>query len=162
MANDLDAGESTSKQQKVLVVHGDDETAKNSVVHLLDRLGLHTIVLHEQAGSGASIMKRLKADEGNGEFSFAIVLLTHEQEMHDGDEHLPNPKAPHTVVSELGLLVSRFGRSRVSALYFDNLDAPHKLEGVRYVRFDPLGGWKMELARELKAAGFNVDRDLAL
>ena len=38
-----------------------------------------------------------------------------------------------------------------------NVEKPSDYDGVLYIPLDDSGGWKMELIKELKAAGFDVD-----
>ena len=53
------------------------------------------------------------------------------------------------------------GRDRVTALYAPNVEIPSDYSGVLFIGKDDRGAWRQELARELKAAGFPVDLNLA-
>ena len=48
------------------------------------------------------------------------------------------------------------------ALYTDGVEIPSDYSGVLYVKIDVNGGWRLEVAKELKAAGLPVDMNLAL
>ena len=45
----------------------------------------------------------------------------------------------------------------VCALYQAGVDMPSDYLGVGYVQLDAGGGWQLQLARELRAAGFDID-----
>ena len=40
-----------------------------------------------------------------------------------------------------------------------NVETPGDISGVVYVAMDSSGGWKMQLAKNMKAVGFNIDMD---
>lgn len=70
----------------------------------------------------------------------------------------PEPPGPPEVTPQLG----RLGRNRVSGLYRPGVEIPSDYSGVLYQEFDEKGAWRLELARELKAAGLPVDMNKAL
>jgi len=43
-------------------------------------------------------------------------------------------------------------------LYDDGVETPSDLDGLVYVEVDARGAWKIDLTREMEAAGFKVDR----
>jgi predicted nucleotide-binding protein len=53
--------------------------------------------------------------------------------------------------------LGRLGRARVCALKRGEIEVPSDYDGVVYQPFDEAGGWKQVLARELEAAGFEMD-----
>lgn len=58
-------------------------------------------------------------------------------------------------ILELGYFVGKLGRERVCALFVDGVELPSDILGVQYIELLP--GWEMELGRELRAAGFDID-----
>jgi predicted nucleotide-binding protein len=50
----------------------------------------------------------------------------------------------------------------VCALYRAGVEIPSDYAGVLYVELDDRGAWKLELAKELKAANLPVDMNRAL
>ena len=50
----------------------------------------------------------------------------------------------------------------MTALYVEGVELPSDYSGVAFVEYDDRGAWRLELARELKAAGFAVDMNLAV
>jgi len=66
------------------------------------------------------------------------------------------------VILELGYFLGRLGRDRVCALHRGELELPSDYMGVIYIPFDNGGCWRLSLAKELKAAHFDVDMNKAL
>ena len=67
------------------------------------------------------------------------------------------PRARQYVVLELGYFIGILGRSNVCPLLKGDVEIPSDYEGVVYKRMDSSGAWRFELAREIKAAGIDVD-----
>lgn len=144
--------------QKIFIVHGHDEGARESVARFLERVGLETVILHEQPNRGRTIIEKFEAHRDVG---FAVVILTPDDE---GCEKggTPRPRARQNVVLELGYFVGVLGRHKVCALRRGDVEIPSDLTGVVYVPFDETNGWKQALGRELEAAGFQIDWKSAL
>jgi predicted nucleotide-binding protein len=148
----------TGSANKVFIVHGHDEGAREMVARYVERLGFEAIILHEQANRGRTIIEKV---EGEADVGFAVVLLTPDDTgcVKGGT---PAPRARQNVLLELGYFIGLLGRERVCALKRGDLEFPSDFVGTAWVAMDSGTGWKLELARELKAAGYNVDLNLAL
>ncbi len=146
------------RSNKVFVVHGHDEAAKQAVARYLERLGLTPIVLHEQPNQGSTIIEKF---ESHADVGFAVVLLTPD-DMGAPAKEAPRPRARQNVIFELGFFIGRLGRERVCALVKGDVETPSDYDGVAYTKFDDAGGWRMKFVQELKAAGFDVDANRAL
>ncbi|WP_447892191.1 TIR domain-containing protein [Pseudomonas marginalis] len=144
--------------RKVFLVHGHDEGAREAVARFFERLHFKVIILHEQANQGGTIIEKI---EQYGDVGFAVVLLTPDDEgCKKGDT--PMPRARQNVLLELGYFMGRLGRKRVSALKRANVDLPTDFAGMVWIPFDDAAGWQLALARELKAAGYDIDLNIAL
>jgi predicted nucleotide-binding protein len=143
---------------KVFVVHGHDEGPREAVARFLERLGVQPIILHEQANQGRTVMEKIEA---HGDVSFAVVLLTPDDEgcVKGGS---PLPRARQNVVLELGYFIARLGRKHVCALKRGDLELPSDFAGVVYEPFDAAGAWKAALGRELQEAGFVIDWNVVM
>ena len=73
----------------------------------------------------------------------------------------PSPRARQNVIFELGFFIGRLGRERVCALTKGSPEIPSDYAGVAYVTMDTASQWKMEVVKELKAAGLDVDANKA-
>ena len=84
-----------------------------------------------------------------------MVLLTADDVGSAKGAASQNPRARQNVVLEFGFLIAKLGRNRVVALYESDVELPSDLNGVLY---KPLAGnWHTALAKELLAAGIEVD-----
>jgi predicted nucleotide-binding protein len=50
------------------------------------------------------------------------------------------------------------GREKVVLPYDPGVEIPSDIDGLVYIETDLRGGWKIELMREIEAAGSTVDR----
>lgn len=146
--------------KRVFLVHGQDEEAKQSTARFLERIGLETIILHEQASSGRTIIEKFEAFSDVG---FAVVLLTPDDVGGRANEPgALKPRARQNVILELGYFIGRLTRRRVCALFRQGVEIPSDYQGVVYVEFDQAGGWRTKLAQELVEAGFSINLEALL
>ena len=143
----------------VFIVHGRDEAAKQQVARFLETLDLTPVILREQPNIGRTLIEKFEA---HSEVAYAVVLLTPDDEGREAstttDEQAElAPRARQNVIFELGYFMGNIGRQRVCALYREGIELPSDYEGIVYVPYDQAEGWKLELAKELSAAGLDVD-----
>ena len=119
------------------------------------------MILREQPNAGKTVIEKFGdfADVG-----YAIVLLTPDDQ---GAETLKpfqeqRKRARQNVIFELGYFIGKLGRDKVTALYMSDVEIPSDYSGVLFTSVDDRGAWRLELAGELKAAGFAVDLNLAI
>jgi predicted nucleotide-binding protein len=141
----------------VFVVHGHARAALHEAVRVLERgTGREVIVLHEQANAGRTILE--KFEDYATDASFAVVLLTGDDEggVRTGtNRHL---RGRQNVIFELGFFFGKLGRRRVAVLLEENVEKPSDIDGLVYITIDQAGAWKQALARELEAADIPVNR----
>ncbi|MFD2366844.1 TIR domain-containing protein [Pseudoduganella sp. GCM10020061] len=144
--------------RKIFVVHGHDHSILDSVARFLEKIEFEPIVLHEQANLGRTVIEKIEAHSDVG---FAVVLLTPDDvgSVLGGQQR---SRVRQNVMLELGYFIGRLGRSHVCALKRGELELPSDFGGVLYEDFDSGGVWKGALARELQAAGFEIDWNLVL
>jgi predicted nucleotide-binding protein len=143
----------TELSRRVFIVHGHDEGAREAVARYLERIGFEPVILHEQANQGRSVIEKVEA---HGDVSFAVVLLTPDDEGAKVGEAL-EPRARQNVLLELGYFIGRLGRPKVCALMRGTVSIPSDFAGVVWEQMDVGGGWRQSLARELQAAGHEID-----
>lgn len=146
--------ENLSENKKVFVVHGHDEGPRESVARFLATLGFTPVILHEQANQGRTIIEKIEA---HGAVGFAVVLLTPDDVGRAKGADSLQPRARQNVVLELGIFIAKLGRNRVCVLKRGALEVPSDYAGVVYEPYDDGSAWKQALARELEAAGYEID-----
>lgn len=159
ISESLDKGNSLLANYKVFIIHGHDGEAKEKTARFIEKLGLEAIILSEQANQGKTIIEKL---EHYTDVGFAIVLYTGDDagntEAEAGIGNL-NARARQNVVFEHGLLMGRLGRNKVTPLVSGALELPSDIQGVVYI---DSRSWQLEVAREMKAAGYNIDMNKVL
>lgn len=139
--------------RKVFVVHGSDHGVRDAVALVITKLGLEPIILSDMENEGRTIIEKF---EHHANVGFAVVLLTADDVGGRTEETLAT-RARQNVILELGYFVGRLGRSKVCPLYRHGVEIPSDILGVGYISLDASGKWKYDLAKELRAAGYNVD-----
>lgn len=146
---------------RVFIVHGHQESFRETTARFIEKLGLTPIILHEQPNKGRTIVEKFTDYSDVG---FAVVLMTADDKggliSESHDQH--RPRARQNVVLELGFFLGKIGRGRVCALYQDGVEIPSDYNGVLFVKLDNGGAWKFQLAKEIKAAGIDVDLNKAV
>jgi predicted nucleotide-binding protein len=146
----------TRNKRKVFIVHGRNNAAKQEVSRFIERQGIETIILHEQANAGMTIIEKI--EHYSNDADFALVLYTacdHGRGVHE-TRFPPKNRARQNVMFEHGYLMAKLGRENVCALVQGDIEVPNDISGVVYVALDPAGGWKLEVLKELKACGYVV------
>jgi predicted nucleotide-binding protein len=143
----------TPLSNKIFIVHGHDEGARESVARFLEQLGFEPIILHEQANKGRTVIEKVEA---NSDVSFAVVLLRPDDEgcVKGGTAE---PRARQNVLLELGYFIGKLGREKVCALKRGRVEIPSDFAGVVWETMDAGNGWRQALGRELQAAGHTID-----
>ena len=150
-----------AKGHRVFLVHGHDDAVVHEVARFLEHLEQDVVILREQPNQGRTIIEKF---EDYADVGFAVVLLTADD--RGGPVAVPyerqQTRARQNVVLELGYFLGRLGRNRVCALYREGVEIPSDYAGVLYVKLDDVGGWRLALAKEMKAAELPVDMNRAL
>ncbi len=145
-----------TQNKRVFIVHGRDDNLKTEVARFIEKIGLHPIILHEQANEGKTIIEKI---EKHTEVGFGIVLYTPCDVGGLNAESLQS-RARQNVVFEHGLLIGKLGRSNVCALKKGDVEEPTDISGIVYTPYDQAGAWKFSIAKELKNAGCLIDMNL--
>jgi predicted nucleotide-binding protein len=141
---------------KVFVVHGHDGEARLAIARFIEQLGFEAVILHERPNKGRTIITKFR--EEAADVGFAVVLMT-----PDDVGGVPGTavdqlrqRARQNVVFELGFFIGALGSEHVAALVKGDIERPSDFDGVVYISLDDRS-WKMELGRELQAAGYQID-----
>lgn len=161
--NDKKTYNSKKLNKEIFVVHGHNEEMKQSVARIIEKLDLVPIILHEQPNKGKTIIEKF-FEYSN--VSFAIVLLSADDFAYSVKDKARNKKyrARQNVIFELGFFLGKIGRGKVLVLHeeINNLEIPSDYQGVLFVPYDEKGIWKIDLVKEMKACGFNLDANKIL
>ncbi|MDO1509311.1 MULTISPECIES: nucleotide-binding protein [unclassified Neisseria] len=152
---------SNGSKEKVFVVHGHDENAREQLELILHKLGLEPFVLQNTGGSGLTIIEALENEIGSAtKTKFGIVLLTPDDlgySQSEGSENI-KPRARQNVVLEMGMLLSSIGRRNVAILQKGYLETPSDAQGILYIPFNKhVKETVPKLADRLQASGFELD-----
>lgn len=140
--------------RKVFIVHGHDNEMKIAVAECLRKLEFEPIILNEQANQSMTVIEKI---ERHSDVEFAVILLSPCDEGRKKDVGDYKPRARQNVILELGYFIGKIGRQNTCSLLKESVEAPSDFTGIVYTDFDSKGAWKMELAKELNAAGFTVN-----
>jgi predicted nucleotide-binding protein len=145
----------------VFLVHGHNEAFKQQVARFLAAVTeREPVILHEQANSGRTIIE--KFEDYAGSAAFAVILLTGDDDGGVRGSGEWRPRARQNVVFELGFFIGALGRSRVAVLHEEGVEKPSDISGILYTPLDEGGAWRLDLAKELRAAGLQVDLNRAV
>lgn len=148
---------SSFDSKKVFIVHGHNETVKQTVARTLESIGLTPIILAEQPDKGRTVIEKFE-NEGN-DVGFAVVLLTADDKGRKNYARKWQDRARQNVVFEMGYFMALLGRERVLLLLQDGVEEPSDLKGVVYTPLDKDGVWKYRLIKELREQGYRVSTD---
>ncbi|MDV9043333.1 nucleotide-binding protein [Stenotrophomonas sp. RAC2] len=142
------------RSDRVFIVHGHNEAMKSKAARFVEKLGLKSIILHEQANQGHTIIEKIEAHTDVG---FAIVLYTPDDvggTSLEAKEGVLHSRARQNVVFEHGYLIAKLSRARVVPLVSGKVELPSDISGVVYVDD---ANWQVDIAKEMRAAGYSID-----
>lgn len=140
--------------KKIFIVHGHDGEMMQESARFVEKLGLEPIILKEQPDEGRTIIEKF---EDFSDVEFAIVLFSPDDLGRAINTEGLNPRPRQNVVFELGFFIGKLGRKNVVVLH-KVVEGFEMLSDFQGVLFKPYReDWELSVARELKAAGFDVD-----
>lgn len=149
-------GTKKSSSNKIFIVHGRDARTKGAVDRFLKRLKLKPVILHTKPNMGRTIIEKFEA---YADVEYAIILLTPDDvggEKSEGVKPELKKRARQNVVFEHGFFIGKLGRERVCALRGEDVELPSDMSGILYITIDEQKIWKISLAKELRAAGYEI------
>lgn len=146
---------STVPGSKVFIVHGHDGAARHAAARFLEQLGLEAVILQEQSSQGRAIIE--KFEDCAGEVGFAVVIMSPDDIAGPVAKPSSATRVRQNVIFELGYFSAKLGRGRTCVLREGDFEIPSDLYGLLYIELDDRGEWKLELAKELKAAGLKIN-----
>ena len=146
------------KNRKVFVVYGHDKNARAQLDAMLRRWELEPIILDQLVTTGQTVIGKL--EECISQANFGIVLMTpddigYAKEEEDKKKH----RARQNVILEMGMLLGKFGRSKVAILFSqaEDMELPSDINGYIYIPFkDNVEDAKNSLAKALDTNGYHI------
>lgn len=152
---ELESQETTeSPPAKAFIVHGHETAIRSEVARFLESVGTEPVILMERAHLGRTLIEKL---EQHRNVEYAVILCTADDVGRANDGEALRPRPRQNVVLELGYFIGVLGRENVCVLMAEGLDMPSDFHGVGYVPIDQAGAWKLALAKEMRAAGLEID-----
>lgn len=140
-----------SNMDKIFIVHGHNDELKESVARIIEKQDIDAIILSEKANQGRTIIEKF---EDYSDVGGAICLFTADDVGKAKDEPEEKSRARQNVVLETGYFMGKLGRNRVVILADKGIEMPSDLSGVVYTN---TANWQIDLLKDLKAMGYNVD-----
>lgn len=133
----MQGSEKVKTNNKVFIVYGQNETARNELENILRRWGLEPIILDKLASGGKTIIEKLESQMP--EIGYGVVLATADDEGYR--KGAPNEKmfrCRQNVVLELGMLLAKLGRDRIAILlqHPKETERPSDIQGLLYIPFE--------------------------
>lgn len=147
--------QSAQQSRRVFIVHGHNVAVREEVARFVATIGLDPVILHEQTNEGRTILAKFQDEAAKA--AYAIVLLTGDDRggIAAADPAALQPRARQNVVFEFGFFAGSLGLKKVCALVDGPVENPSDIDGLLYVSL--AGDWKLQVAREMRAAGLPVD-----
>lgn len=145
---------SQDRKRWIFIVHGHDDEMVQASARLVTKLGFDPIILREQPNQGRTIIEKF---EDYSDVPFAIVLFSPDDEGKSVKETQLHKRPRQNVIFELGFFLGKLGRQNVVVLHKEVEDF-EILSDFQGILFEPYhNGWELKIAKEIKAAGFEVD-----
>lgn len=147
------------KNRKVFVVYGHDLNARTQLEAMLRRWDIEPLIIDQLVSSGQTIIEKL--EENTDKVQFGIVLATPDDIGYSkGKEECKKYRVRQNVILELGMLLSKIGRSNVVILLSqaEEMEKPSDIDGLIYIPFtNNVEEAKVSLAKELQRNGYEID-----
>lgn len=140
-----------SNMDKIFIVHGHDDELRESVARIIEKQDIEAIILSEKANQGRTIIEKF---EDYSDVGGAICLFTADDVGKAKTESKEKTRARQNVVLETGYFMGKLGRNRVVILADKEIEMPSDLSGVVYTNTQ---NWQIDLLKDLKVMGYNVD-----
>jgi len=143
-----------SSRVGVLIVHEHDEDVERALSQFVRRLGFELLLINESTEGIKASIERLGPQTQIG---FAMLLASAEDIA--GAQALDQPLSPAARRSafDMGYCCGRLGPDRVCVLHISSAGLFHDENGVNYIPIDAAEGWQIQLAKQLKRSGLDVD-----
>ena len=166
ITTNLISSEIKNEDQIVFIVYGHDETSREQLEFILNKLSIKHFVLSKTSGGGKTLIEALENQVGtDGKASAGIVLLTPDDlgySKKEGESQIKN-RARQNVILEMGMLLSKFSRQKTIILVKGNIERPSDTDGIIYLPFtNHVKECGIKLIERLEEADFEIDHKLKI
>ena len=143
----------------VLILHERDEDVEKALSQFIRRLGFELLLITESTDGIKASIERLGQQTQIG---FAMLLASAEDIA--GAQALDQPLSPAARRSafDMGYCCGKLGPDRVCVLHLSSAGLFHDENGVNYIPIDAAEGWQIQLAKQLRRSGLDVDLNKVL
>lgn len=147
---------------KIFIVYGHDNVARNELELLIYKLKLEPIILDKLSPNGKTIIEQLESNMKG--VNCGIVLATPDDKgcsAKESDNSKLKYRVRQNVVLELGMLIASIGRDKTIILLNEKegmeMEKPSDIQGLIYHSFkNNIDEIKVPLAQQLKELGYNI------
>lgn len=150
--------EAKQKNTKVFIVYGHDKEAKDELIDMVQGWGLTPLTIDKRPSNGRTIIEQL--EHYIPEANYAIVLVTPDDLgcKDDGKKDYKH-RARQNVILELGMLLMKLDRSRVTVLIKEckDFEKPSDIDGVLYKEYKTsIFEKESSIKKELQSLGYDI------
>jgi predicted nucleotide-binding protein len=153
------SSQQTTSRVGVLIIHERDEDVERALSQFVRRLGFELMLINESTEGIKASIERLGQQTQIG---FAMLLASAEDIA--GAQSLDQPLSPaaRRAAFDMGYCCGKLGPDRVCVLHISSAGLFHDENGVNYIPIDAAEGWQIQLAKQLKRSGLDVDLNKVL
>ena len=122
---------------------------------MLEKQNITAVILSEQVNGGTTIIEKI---EKYSDIDVAICLFTADDIGRGEKEQENNKRARQNVVFETGYFMGKLGRQNIIILADSGIEIPSDLSGIVYT---DNAHWQIEVLKELRSMGFDIDMNKA-
>jgi len=146
------------KNNKVFIVYGREIKTRDELMEMIRSWGVEPLAIDSLPTQGRTVIEQL--EHYIPQTNFGIVLATPDDVGylvgHEGEAKF---RARQNVVLELGMLLSKLGRSRTAIVFkrCKNFDKPSDINGMLYIEYDTsITETADRLKREMNSHGYCI------
>lgn len=140
------------QNKKVFIVHGHDNSLRDTVANFLESKNLEPIVLCKQPSNGCTVIEKI---EENDDVGYAVILYSPCDVGKSKKQQELTQRARQNVVFEHGYFTARLGRRNICVINNSNdIEFPGDVLNLVRIFYDSNSkDWENDLSRELKSVG---------
>lgn len=146
------------KNNKVFIVYGRDLKTRDELMEMIRSWGVDPLAIDSLPTQGRTVIEQL--EHYIPQTNFGIVLATPDDVGYlAGHKNEAKFRARQNVVLELGMLLSKLGRSRIAVVFkhCENFDKPSDINGMLYIEYGTsITEVAVRLKREMNSHGYCI------